>query len=472
MMRHYPVLLFVFAGVLQCPMWHAHAAGADFFRPGPVAPATLPARGVFPQGRIMHIGGYSPVATAVSALGGAVPLELAKAAGFTVAGPYYGPFEKSKATMERAAQLGMHVAAQLEVPPALRFSGAEAKDALRLRGARMAALGETALRAWVRADMEQFLTNPILNQAVSCWAIAPEELRPWIKAELDYEQAYLRAVKDFDPRRRPAFMYEPNNRTTEKLLQTGPGQGFVLEGAYVRGYGWDVRRSVRINWALDQMTGAAAKDGRVVVPALELSQDIPGFTAQELESDPSGRGRLRRLLRHDVYLAVARGARGIQVWSLFHSRPHMTTYPDLLKGYGEVFRELTAPPLNLQEAILFGERREDIALEVVEGPASIGITQGRGSGGTELEAVEGKIDVGGQRWPAVRLANIAYGRERVLIVVNSATQPVRVRLRGIPAAAGMSILSGDEAAEVKQGEAGIEMAMEPFAAVVVKVAGE
>ena len=149
----------------------------------------------------------------------------------------------------------------------------------------------------------------------------------------------------------------------------------------------------------------------------------------------------------------------------------MTTYPELLKGYGEVFRELTAPPLNLQEAILFGERREDIALEVVEGPASIGITQGRGSGGTELEAVEGKIDVGGQRWPAVRLANIAYGHERVLIVVNSATQPVRVRVRGIPAAAGMSVLSGDEAAKVKQGEAGIEMAMEPFAAVVVKVAG-
>ena len=469
MLRHLVVMLAVIA-LIEGQTQTSQAAGADFFRPGPVAPVTLPEKSIFPQGRMMHIGGYSPVVTAVPALGGAVPLELARAAGFTVAGPYYGPFSNSKATMERAAELGMHVAAQLEVPPTLRFSSAEAKDALKLRGARMSALTEDELRAWVRKDMEQFLTNPILNRAVSCWAIAPEELRAWLKAELAYEQAFLKAVKDFDPAHRPAFMYEPNNRTTDRLLQTGPGQGFVLEGAYVRGYGWDVRRSVRINWALDQMTGAAARDGRVVVPALELSQDIPGLTARDVESDPTARGRLRRLLRHDVYLAVARGARGIQVWSLFHSRPQMTTYLELLNGYGEVFRELTSPPLNLQEAILFGERREDIALETVQGPATIGIAQGRGSGGAELEAVEGKIDVGGQSWPTVRLANIAYGRERVIILVNSAAQPVRVRLIGIPGTARLSVLSGGDAAKLEKGDQAIEAALEPFAAMVVRVA--
>jgi hypothetical protein len=468
-LRHRVVLLALTA-VLECPTPSAHA-GADFFRPGPVAPITLAEQGIFPQGRIMHIGGYSPGSTGVSALKGAVPLELAKAAGFTVAGPYYGPFDKSTATMERAAELGMHVAAQLEVPPALRFSRAEAKDALKLRPTRMTALQEEALRGWVRADMEQFLTNPILNRAVSCWAIAPEELRCWIKPELTYEQAFLKAVYDFDPAHRPAFMYEPNNRTTDRLLLTGPGQGFVLEGAYVRGYGWEVRRSVRINWALDQMTGAAAKDGRVVVPALELSQDIPRLSARDLASDSAARGRLRRLLRHDVYLALARGARGFQVWSLHHSRPKLTTYLELLNGYGEVFRELTARPLNLQEAILFGEHRDDVALEIVQGPATIGIAHGRGSGGTELEAVEGKIEVGGQSWPAVRLANIAYGPERLLILVNSAAQPVRARLKGIPAAARLSVLSGGDAAKLAQGDQAPDAVLEPFAALVVRVSG-
>ena len=471
MRRHFTVPLVV-AALLQSPTPPARAAGADFFKPGPVAPLTLPEKGIFPQGRTMHIGGYSPVNTAVPALGGAIPLELAKVAGFTVAGPYYGPFAKSRATMERAAELGMYVAAQLEVPPTLRFKGVEAKDALKLRGSRMAALKEDELRAWVRADVEQFLTNPILNRAVSCWAIAPEELRCWVKPELAYEQAFLKAVNDFDPAHRPAFMYEPNNRTTDRLLRTGPGQGFVLEGAYVRGYGWDLRRAVRINWALDQMAGAAARDGRIVVPALELSQDIPGFTAQDLKSDPSGRSRLRRLLRHDVYLALARGARGIQVWSLFHSRPQMTTYLELLNGYGEVVRELTMPPLNLQESILFGERRQDIALETVEGPASIGLARGRASGGTELEAVEGKIDVGGQSWPAVRLANIAYGAKRLLILVNSATQPVRVRLKGIPTMADLTVVSGGDAAKLTKADEAIEAALEPFASVVLRLGRE
>jgi len=472
MMPRYLVLLLMVGGLLGQQPQASHAAVSTFFRAGPPPPANLSKKEIYPQGEIMHIGGYSPVSKAVPALGGVIPLELTKAAGFTVAGPYYGPFEKSKATMERAAELGMHVAAQLEVPPSLRFSAAEATNALRLRGARMAALKERELRTWVRADMEQFLTNPILNRAVSCWAIAPEELRCWIKAELDYERAFLKAANDFDPKHRPEFMYEPNNRTAERLLQTGPGQGFVLEGTYVRGYGWDVRRSVRINWAMDQMTSAAAKDGRVVVPALELSQDIPELTARDLEAQPAARERLRRLLRHDVYLVLARGARGIQVWSLFHSRPKLTTYLQLLEGYGEVFRELTAPPLNLQEPILFGERRQDIELKIVKGPATLGIAQGRGSGGAELEAVEGKINVAGQSWPTVRLANIAYGHERLLILVNSATQPVRVRLKGIPPTATWEVVSGGDAARRVQTGQEVEVAMDPFAAMVVKLRPE
>ena len=125
----------------------------------------------------MHIGGYSAVSAAVKQLGGVVPLELARQSGFTVAGPYYGPFANSKATVQRAAALGMHVAAQLEVPPALHFSKEEASRALELRGARMAALPEAELRAWVQEDMNSFLKDPALDRAVSCWAISPEELQ-------------------------------------------------------------------------------------------------------------------------------------------------------------------------------------------------------------------------------------------------------------------------------------------------------
>ena len=443
----------------------AAAQGADFFRSGPVAPATLSERGIFPQGTTMHIGGYSAVSRPVKQLGGGVPLELAKQSGFTVVGPYYGPFAGSQATVQRAAALGLHVAAQLAPPSALHFSKEEAKDALNLRGARMAVLSEAELRASVQASMNNFLTDPELNRAVSCWAIAPEELRHWRKSELQYEQAYLQAVNDFDPLRRPAFMYEPNNRDTIALLKTGPGQGFVLEGAYVHSIGWDVKRALRINWALDQMTGAAAKDGRVVVPGLELSQDMPGFSAKDLEADPSARTRLRRLLRHDVYLALARGAQGFQVWSLFHSRTNLTTYLELVHGYGEVFRELTAPPTNLQEAILFGERRTDVSLSHLKGPEFIAAAPKAGT----LDAVEGKINVQSERWPAVRLANLALGRERVLILVNSAVEEVRVRLKGLPASARLTTVSGGDATGIDKQSAGVNVSLQPFAALLLRV---
>jgi hypothetical protein len=439
------------------------ALEGGFFRPGPAAPASLPADGIFPQGRMMHIGGYSPGHAPQKQLGGIVPLELARESGFTVAGPYYGSFAGSSATVARAAELGLRVAAQLEVPPVLRF--AKGEDPLALRGARMAALPEAELREWVRSDMANFLTNPFLERAVSCWAIAPEELRHWRKPELDYQQAFLRAVNDFDPRHRPAFMYEPNNRDTNALLKTGSGQGFVLEGSYVHAYGWDVRRSLRVNWAMDQMTGASARDGRVVVPGLQLSQDMPGFTAKDLEADPSARTRLRRLLRHDVCLALARGAQGFQVWSLHPHRPAMTTYLDLVRGYGEVFRELSGPQSRLRDAVLFGERRADLTIEVTRGPAFIAAPPKEGT----LEAVEGTIDVRPDRWPSVRLANLAFGPGRVLILVNSGDAPVQARLAGLPADARVTVASGGDAAVLQRTATGAEASLEPFAALILTV---
>jgi len=437
----------------------------DFFEPGPVAPATLAAEGIFPQGKTMHIGGYSPSATPVEQLGGIVPLELARQAGFTVAGPYYGPFAGAKPMMERAAALGMKVAARLEVPPALHFSKEVANSALNLRGARMDAIPETELRQWVLEDMSHFLNNAAINRAVSCWAISPEELRWWFKSELRYQQAFVKAVNDFDPQHRPVYMYEPNSRSTDGLLKTGPGQGFVLEGAYVHRYGWDVRRSLRINWAMDQMTGAAAKDHRVVVPGLQLSQDMPGFTAADLKSDPTALAWLHRLLRHDVFLAIVRGAQGFQVWSLHPFRKNLTTYLKLMEGYGKVFRELL-PPTDLQKAILFGQRRKDIAIEVVQGPAAISSAPAHGE---ELDAGEGKINIRGETWPSVRLANLAYGDQRVLILVNSAGEAVRIRLLGIPAAACLQTVSGGDVAMVVTQAAGTEVTLEPFAALVLRV---
>lgn len=436
---------------------------AAFFLPGPTAPAGLPSDAVFPQGRIMHIGGYSVGKDPVKQLGGIVPMELAKESGFTVAGPYYGSFAGARAVMEHASGLGLHVAAQLEVPPALHFKKGE--DALKLRAGRMAALTDAGLRAWVQEDMNNFLTNAILNKAVSCWAIAPEELRCWYKPELNYQQVFTKAVNDFDPMHRPVYMYEPNHRNTEALLKTGQGQGFIVEGAYVHNLGWNVSRALRINWAMDQMTGAAAKDKRVIVPGLELSQDLPGFSAKDLERDPAARNRLNRLLRHDVYLAIARGAQGFQVWSLHPFRTNMTTYLDLMKGYGEVFRELALPQFNLQEPILFGERRQDITLTIVKGREFIAAPPKTGS----LEAVEGKIDVQKDRWPSVRLANIAIGNQRVLILVNSAAEAMDVRLTGIPSGAKLDTVSGGDTARVGKFTGGVNVAMEPFAAMVLRV---
>jgi hypothetical protein len=48
---------------------------------------------------------------------------------------------------------------------------------------------------------------------------------------------------------------------------------------------------------------------------------------------------------------------------------------------------------------------------------------------------------------------------------------VRFRLKGIPATARLSILSGGDGAKLEKGDQAVEAALEPFAAMVIRVAG-
>ena len=116
----------------------------------------LPPEGIYPQGRKLAFAGYS----------GDPARDLAN--GFTVAGPVYG---NQQPYLDRCFANGWPVI--VHVGPRITFND---KDPAKYK------LDATSLRQ----EVEQHVKELAAHKQVAWWAIRPEKLRPWWKAEMQY----------------------------------------------------------------------------------------------------------------------------------------------------------------------------------------------------------------------------------------------------------------------------------------------
>ena len=120
-----------------------------------------------------------------------------------------------------------------------------------------------------------------------------------------------------------------------------------------------------------------------------------------------------RWVRHDVYLSLMTGAKGIVVFSGWR-RPKFPAFDRYYEAYAECIRELNGP-LRLGQVFLFGERRNDIRVSVFRGPSHIATAH--------KEPVE---------FPSVAVLDVAHGKDRFLFLANSSNEAVRVEVQGLP----------------------------------------
>lgn len=325
------------------------------------------------------------------------------AAGFTVAGPVYGD---QRPYLDRCLEKGLPVVAHVGLPVTFHD---KAPNKYRV--------DEPALRAAIAGQVGDLAAHA----EVAWWMITPEELRPWRGDEMRYLEIVAATVRANDPLGRPVALYNPNHRDAGSLAPIARHVDVVAKGCYVNLTGRK-RDRAWVRWSIAQELLASENAGRpgafaIVMP--ELCHD----------PEPSEHGEIERWVRHDVYLGLVSGAKGVLIWSLFPRREVKRTWQLWYDAYAQCGREL-GPERGLGEVFLFGERRTDLAVALTAGAAEIAVPLG-GEVEPETTSAEERAErnVRQASWTA---AEMAHGTSRYLFLVNSANDPAAFTVAGWP----------------------------------------
>jgi hypothetical protein len=253
--------------------------------------------------------------------------------------------------------------------------------------------------------------------------VTPEELRPWVPLEMDYLKAACEVIRGNDPLHRPIYLYNPNHREAQTLAPVARQVDVVAKGCYVN---LTERKGERawVRWSLEQELAAirvAGQPGAIPLLNPELCHD----------PEPAEDDEIRAWVRHDVYLGLASGAKGVLIWSLYPRPEVRRSWRLWYEAYAECGRELSGPR-GLAQVFLFGERRSDLKVRLIEGEAQVAVTLGGRAGlegGTtsERERAARQIEV-----PSWTSAEFAWGESRWLFIISSANSPARFSLSGWP----------------------------------------
>ncbi len=379
----------------------------DFFAPAIDLAASLDPAGIYPDGQQFAFGAYSIIGTNDfdSSLSN---MQRVANKGFTIVGPYYHQNWQDHQYIYEAALHGLRFTYQLR--PHTDLVGISLAERSRV----ISNLTDMQIADRIRIQLENIFNDPVVNDTVARWSLQPEELRYWHPQEMRYLRIVSLTIREveleYNLPHRPFWMYEPNDRPTSALVLTGQYQDIVSKGSYITTrFDRGDQRSGWSMWSFNQIVDAAKILGNSPETVFQLSED---FTDPLTGMNPI---EIRRVIRHDVYLSLVMGIKGVDVWSMFEGRPNLTTGNEQFEAYGSVAADLMGP-LNLGNVILFGQPRDDLTVCVTQGQTSINYTH---TDNTQII------------FNAVNVLNVVYGNERYLIIVNSAESAVDIEIRGL-----------------------------------------
>lgn len=352
------------------------------------------ANGLYPRGRTLPFLGYS----------GEPARDLTN--GFTVAGPVYG---NQLPYLQRCFSNGWPVVAH--IGPRITFND-KSPDKYKVNAA--------ALRAEVAKQVAELAPH----REIVWWAVTPEELRPWRKDEMSYLEIVTATIRAHDPLQRPIYLYNPNNRDAKTLEPIARQVDVLGKGCYVNLSGKKRDRSW-VRWSVEQEVaalGAAGRPGALPLLMPELCQD----------PEPSEDAEIRAWVRHDVYLGLASGAKGVLIWSLFKRKEVKRTWALWYDAYAECARELNGPR-GLAQVFLAGERGKLLNVTPLKGGATAALTLG---GGIETNTTSVAEQAQRQlKMPSWTAAEYRLDGATWLVLINSANTPATFAVSGWPAGA-------------------------------------
>ena len=247
---------------------------------------------------------------------------------------------------------------------------------------------------------------------IAMWDIEPEELRSWKPAQLGYLKLVSTAIHANDSEQRPVYMYECNNRAGSALAPSLAWQDVSAKGTYVNviDNGAFITNRIWARWSLEQSVKACALGNPSAVPwiVLWMASNAPAGSFPKIAD----------WCRHDAYLGLIMGGKGIEIWSGARGRRGFSNkdFQAYFDGYLSVARDLNGP-LHLAPVFLFGTKQTNVTMNITSGPA-------------QLELVYQKTT---NAYPPVTYLSAKYDGTEYLFIVNSAEEPVTATFSGLPA---------------------------------------
>ena len=337
---------------------------------------------IYPRGRVFMYSMYS--------VENRDDMAKMKRDGFTCIGPYYGvPGDGQGLDYARVSDLKFIARVGMDIswndPKFVMPSDSEIREAL-------------------TSQVKNLLR---MNPAIVWWYLAPEELKNYRENEMHYLKVATQAIRAADPENRPIWMYKQNSNKASDIKDTSPFLDICGKGMYTNLTVGKIKR-IYGRWSIEQE----------IEGAKGVNPDSVAIAVPEMHNDPEPQDQhlIDDWTRHDVYLALVTGAKGVVIWSGFRRNELRKNYDDYYEGYASVAREVNGP-LSLGRVFLFGERRTDINVIVTSGPETVTV---------KPSFVETQV------FPSVSFANIAYGPARYLFLVNSANASITVNVVGLP----------------------------------------
>lgn len=359
-------------------------SAADFFRPGFDDGKNLPSDRVYPAGRILPFTGFSPADIAA----------IAKA-GFTMAGPVYSDSQIRR--LEAGSTL-------LPIVCPLRATDGKAPLSRKLLDN-----PQLDLDPYVKSIAAQ-VRQSASNRSIAWWYLMPEELRPWRKLDMEFLRRAVAAIRENDPEQRPVWMYLPNHYNTDQLRPFAAELGILGKGMYPSQFGKE-RERIWCRWSMECETEAIRQAGSRAIPIAVI----------EMFRQPSAEllTKLEAVVRHDIYLALIAGAKGVAVFSLAE-RPGFSAHSRYFNACAAEAARLGGTK-ELGQIFLFGRPMNDLKVKIVKGPERLKTTP-----------VPRKDEV--REYPSISFAELGWRDNHVLALVNSSDDaPVTVEISGLPA---------------------------------------
>ncbi|MCP4644949.1 MAG: hypothetical protein GY851_31195, partial [bacterium] len=386
----------------------------------PDRPADLDPNEMYPRGALFPLTAFSVAGTLDTDEERAAEFERAKRDGFTMIGPQY---ELNKRVVDDARRHGMKAAYHIGID--MKFLSDAPLE-----------LTPDEIRTQITAQVAEVADSP----EIAWWYLTPEELRHWRGNEMAYLEAATDAIRSTDPLKRPIYMYDPGHRNAAGLAPIVKHLDICGKGMYTNYSGFRDAR-VWVRWTMEQEVAAVAEANPSAIP-IAVPEMFQQPDAEHIALVPAW-------VRHDMYLSLVSGAKGVVIFSLRH-RDRFDAHGVYYDAYARVGRELNGE-LGLGQVFLFGERREDVSIKVIEGPATLALSWNVGK--EKMRTAE---------YPSVVHLDVACGDRRCLFAVNSARAPVRCWVSGLPVEPVMAhdVFGEEEPIAVEGG--GFELGLDPL----------